>query len=116
MCTSIGIMNRGELVTSGRIDEVMTAVFGGNRISVTVDGDIEPAVIILKQHAGVKVESVGENEIMLTHTLDNESVAKLIAGMIAQGIIVTGFSRKEGNLETLFMQLTGGESNDESDS
>jgi ABC-2 type transport system ATP-binding protein len=116
MCTSIGIMNHGELVTSGRIDEVMTEVFGGNRISVTVDGDIEPAVMILKQQAGVKVESVGENEIMLTHTLDNESFAKLIAGMIAQGTVVTGFSRKEGNLETLFMQLTGGEKNDESDS
>jgi ABC-2 type transport system ATP-binding protein len=116
MCTSIGIMNRGELVTAGRIDEVMTEVFGGNRISVTVDGDIEPAVMILKQQAGVKVESVGENEIMLTHTLDNESFAKLIAGIIAQGTVVTGFSRKEGNLETLFMQLTGGENNDESDS
>ena len=38
-------------------------------------------------------------------------MAKLISHMIDTGIVVTGFHKKEGNLETLFMQLTGGEEN-----
>jgi ABC-2 type transport system ATP-binding protein len=111
MCTSIGIMNKGQLVMAGQIDEVMTQVFGGNRISVSVEGEIEPAVRILKEQAGIHVESVGEKEILLTHTLDDAAFAQQIAYMIGQGIVVTGFRKQAGNLETLFMQLTGGQEN-----
>jgi ABC-2 type transport system ATP-binding protein len=109
MCNSIGIMNKGHLVTAGQIEDVMTQVFGGNRILVSVEGDIEPAVRILKEQAGIRVASVGEKEIQLTHTLEDAAFAQLIAHMITQGVVVTGFQKQAGNLETLFMQLTGGQ-------
>jgi ABC-2 type transport system ATP-binding protein len=111
MCNSIGIMNKGHLVTAGQIEDVMTQVFGGNRILVSVEGDIEPAVRILKEQAGIRVASVGEKEIQLTHTLEDAAFAQLIAHMITQGVVVTGFQKQAGNLETLFMQLTGGQEN-----
>jgi ABC-2 type transport system ATP-binding protein len=109
MCTGIGIMNRGRLVTAGKMENVMTQVFGGNRIAVSVEGEIEPAVHLLKEQAGIRVESVGEKEIQLTHTLEDAAFAQVIAQMIGQGIVVTGFQKQAGNLETLFMQLTGGQ-------
>ena len=68
-------------------------------------------MLLLKEQAGIKVESVGEKEITISHTLSEEEMAKLISHMIDTGSIVTGFHKKEGNLETLFMQLTGGEEN-----
>lgn len=111
MCNSIGIMNRGNLVAAGKIEDVMTSVFGNNRMVISVSGAMEPAVLLLKEQAGIKVESVGEKEITISHTLSEEEMAKLISHMIDTGIVVTGFHKKEGNLETLFMQLTGGEEN-----
>lgn len=111
MCNSIGIMNRGNLVAAGKIEDVMTSVFGNNRMVISVSRAMEPAVLLLKEQAGIKVESVGEKEITISHTLSEEEMAKLISHMIDTGIIVTGFHKKEGNLETLFMQLTGGEEN-----
>lgn len=109
MCNSIGIMDHGKLVEAGNIEDVMEHVFGGNRIVVSVHGEMEPAVRMLKEHPQIKVESVGEKEIHISHAMKEEEIAQLIAQMIQNGIIVTGFYKEEGNLESLFMQLTGGQ-------
>ena len=106
---SIGIMDHGKLVEAGNIEDVMEHVFGGNRIVVSVHGEMEPAVRMLKEHPQIKVESVGEKEIHISHAMKEEEIAQLIAQMIQNGIIVTGFYKEEGNLESLFMQLTGGQ-------
>lgn len=111
MCNSIGIMNHGRLVAAGRIEDVMGTVFGSNRLIISVGSEMEPAVLMVKEQAGVKVESVGEKEIRIAHTLSEEEIAKMIAHMIQSGVVVTGFHKQEGNLETLFMQLTGGTEN-----
>ena len=97
MCNSIGIMNRGHLVTAGKIDDVMSQVFGNNQIIITVEGDMEPAVRMLKEHVNVKVESVGEKEIRISHSLTQMEIAQLIAELIGRGILVTGFHTQEGN-------------------
>ena len=81
----------------------------GNRIVVSVHGEMEPAVRMLKEHPQIRVESVGEKEIHISHAMKEEEIAQLIAQMIQNGIIVTGFYKEEGNLESLFMQLTGGQ-------
>ena len=111
MCNSIGIMNRGHLVIAGKIDDVMSQVFGKNQIIITIEGDMEPAVRMLKEHVNVKVESVGEKEIRIFHSLTQMEIAQLIAELIGRGILVTGFHTQEGNLEALFMELTGGAEN-----
>lgn len=107
MCNSIGIMDHGNLVASGRIEDVMEGVFGGNRLVVTLDEGRETAVRIASEYAGVKVESVGEHELKLSHNMSKQEIAKLIGAMIAQDVVVTGFHKQEGSLETLFMRVTG---------
>ena len=99
MCNSIGIMNRGHLVIAGKIDDVMSQVFGKNQIIITIEGDMEPAVRMLKEHVNVKVESVGEKEIRIFHSLTQMEIAQLIAELIGRGILVTGFHTQEGNLD-----------------
>lgn len=111
MCNSIGIMNHGNLVTAGKIEDVMESVFGGNRLSIEVTEGMEMAVRLLKERAGIKVESVGEKEIQLVHSINEKEIAGMIGEMIGLGVVVTGFHKQEGNLESLFMQLTGGAQN-----
>lgn len=107
MCNSIGIMNHGNLVAAGRIEDVMEGVFGNNQIIVTLEEGRETAVRIANEHAGVKVDSVGEHELKLSHNMTKQEIAKLIGTMIAEGVVVTGFHKQEGDLETLFMRVTG---------
>lgn len=108
MCNSIGIMNRGQLVRAGLIEDIMQQVAGGKRINIHVVSDMEPAVRIMKEQTGVAVESVRENELIISHGGTDEEVCALIAQLIQNGVILTGFHREEGSLESLFMQLTGG--------
>lgn len=108
MCDSIGIMNRGQLVTAGRIEDIMQQVAGGKRIHIRVESDMEPAVRMLKEQAGVAVESVRENELIITHSGTDEDICGLIGRLIQNQVLLTGFYKEEGSLESLFMQLTGG--------
>ena len=108
MCTSIGIMNRGQLVTAGRIEDIMQKLSNDKRIHVRVASEMEPVVRMMKEQAGVVVESVREDEIIINHNGTDEQLCALIGYLIQNKVIVTGFNKEEGNLESLFMQLTGG--------
>lgn len=108
MCNSIGIMNHGQLITAGRIENIMQQISGGNRIHIQASANIETAIRILKEHAGVLVESVRENEIVISRNGTDEELSALIGELIQNQVILTGFYREEGSLESLFMQLTGG--------
>lgn len=108
MCNSIGIMNRGQLITAGRIEDIMQQITGGKRIHIQVISNIETAVRILKEQAGVTVESVRENEIIISNNSTDEQISALIGQLIQNQVVLTGFYREEGSLESLFMQLTGG--------
>ena len=108
MCTSIGIMNHGQLITAGRIEEIMYQLSGGKRIHIQISSEMETAVRILKEHAGVVLESVMENEAIITNSGTDEEISALIGALLQNKVILTGFYKEEGNLESLFMQLTGG--------
>ena len=108
MCTSIGIMNGGQLVTAGRIEDIMQQLSGGQRIHIQVVSDMETAVRLLKEEAYVRVDAVRENEIIVTNSGTDEETSALIGRLIQNQVILTGFYKEEGNLESLFMQLTGG--------
>lgn len=108
MCTSIEIMNHGQLITAGRIEEIMYQLSGGKRIHIQISSEMETAVRILKEHAGVVLESVMENEVIITNSGTDEEISALIGALLQNKVILTGFYKEEGNLESLFMQLTGG--------
>ena len=108
MCNSIGIMNHGQLITAGRIEDIMQQLSGGNRIHVQVASGMETAVRLMKEQAGFAVESVRENEMIISGNGTEERISALIGLLIQNQVILTGFYKEEGSLETLFMQLTGG--------
>lgn len=107
MCSSIGIMNRGSLVAAGRIEDVMEGVFGNNQLVITLDEGRETAIRIINEYTKVSVDSVGEHEIKLSHNMTKPEIARMVGAMIAGGVVVTGFHKQEGDLETLFMRVTG---------
>lgn len=108
MCNSIGIMNRGQLLIAGRIEDVMGQIGGGNRMHIQIASGMETALRILKEQAGIKIESVRENEILILSNCTDQEINGFIGLMIQSQVILTGFYKEEGSLETLFMQLTGG--------
>ncbi len=107
MCNSIGIMDHGNLVAAGHMEDVMEGVFGSNQLIITLEEGHETAVRIANEHTKVKIDSVGEHEMKLSHNMTKQEIAKMIGVMIEHDVVVTGFHKQEGNLETLFMRVTG---------
>ena len=107
MCNSIGIMDRGHLVAAGHIEDIMEGVFGGDKLIITLEEGRETALRIASEHVKVKVESAGEHELKLSHTMTKQEIAKMVGTMIANDVVVTGFHKQEGSLESLFMRVTG---------
>ena len=108
MCTSIGIMDKGKLMTSGNIDAIMQKLENHKRIHINIGENMETAVRLLKEQAYAKVESVREQEMIITYEGADKELALMISELIQKDVIVQGFYKEKGNLESLFMQLTGG--------
>ena len=108
MCNSIGIMNRGQLMTAGKIEDVMQHFGGGRKLHIRVISEMEQAVRLMQEQAGAVLESVRENEIIVSYQGTDEQTGMLLQNMVQNHIVVTDFYREAGTLESLFMQLTGG--------
>ncbi len=108
MCNSIGIMNHGQLITAGRIEYIMQQISGGKKMHIQIASGMETAIRILKEQVGARIESVRENEIIMLFNGADEEISALIGLMLQNHVVLGGFYREEGSLESLFMQVTGG--------
>lgn len=112
MCSSIGIMDRGKLVTSGSIDEIMNGImsdtFGGKKIHIRISAGMENAVRLMMEYPNVVVDSVREDEMIITYSGTDEEISALIGRLIQAQVVLTGFFQEAGSLESLFMKMTGG--------
>ena len=106
MCSSIGIMTHGNLITAGKIDDIMQQINGGNKICINVYDQIENTVLLLKEIPSVRIESVREDNIIIQFAGDNNAQSALLYHLMQHGAKISGFSKQKGSLEDLFMKVT----------
>ena len=109
MCNSIGIMEKGNLISSGKVEEITKQSRHANPLTIQVLGNKDPAIQILRQTPLVEKISIRDNEIIIAFTGEDEEMAALLTSLVSGGVQIYNFHREEGNLETLFMEITGGE-------
>lgn len=114
ICTSIGIMEAGRLVTSGQIEEMRRDLQVHRLIQVRIIGEITPLKEVLLNQEHVKSITDGR-EVELTpdivrfdFTGSDEELSHLLAHLVEQKIQVISFSEEVGDLEDVFMQATKG--------
>lgn len=115
MCTSIGIMDRGQLVTSGHVDEIMGKSGGGMKIHIRIAGqDVdhemsrEKLQLVLSEQPGVTKVSFTEDEVLVSFSGNEMDSAMLLRKLVESGINVSGFYKEKEDLESLFLEITGG--------
>lgn len=106
MCSSIGIIKKGELLQQGSIEEIVSAVNTSNPILMRVCDDQKKALDFLRKNRMVQALAIDGQEFQFTFTGSAQEEADLLNQMVMQGIRVLSFARKRDNLETIFMQLT----------
>ena len=113
LCTSVGIIEQGKLLFSGKVDEILALAKVGQVVRLVVTERTEDAATLLRSVNGIKcVDVVTENgQSRIDVTIDSTAsleVSELPNRLIAQGFRIASMQGEQVNLETAFMRLTKG--------
>lgn len=106
MCTDIGIIDQGHMILSGSMKEIMARVDQSNPLMITVYRNMDKAMAILRSHSCVRTISIKDNCLSVGFTGDVQDEVLLLQQLVDAEVLVNGFYRQQGNLESLFMQIT----------
>lgn len=106
MCTNVGIVENGKMVLSGTVDEIMSKFNGSNPIVIEIVEGQENIIAFLKQEKQVETISINSNRVYVVFKGNRLDEAKLLQRLLGQGAMISSFGRAEGNLESLFMEIT----------
>jgi len=106
ICTDIGIMDRGGIMTTGKVSEILNRIENSNPLRITLLSGTQTAMGIFKRNPYVRSVSVSGKTFMLNFDGTEEDEAVLLQQLIDADIPVKGFMREAGSLESFFMQMT----------
>lgn len=109
LCTSIGIIEQGHMVLEGSMEHITEQVNSSKPLLIQVFSNMEMALAILKSHPCVQTIAVKRDEIKVGFLGDRQDEAALLQQLIDADVMVSGFMREKGSLESLFMQVTARE-------
>jgi ABC-2 type transport system ATP-binding protein len=114
ICTSIGIMEAGQMVAYGNLEEMRRQLQVHQLIHVRVLGDTNPLKEMLFQEElvqgvidGTQIEQTPD-VVQFDFLGNDEQLSQLLAKLIHSNISVISFSEEVGDLEDVFMKATKG--------
>ncbi len=109
LCTSIGIIDKGRMVISGSVSEIMQQVYSKKVIRIKVIEKVEEAVTLLSEYPFIDKLVSGEDTIQAGFEGDEGDMGRVLRELVTRGIPVVSFSQLDGNLEDIFMKVTRGD-------
>ena len=109
LCSVVGIMDHGKLQAYGSINDILRQMNHGRTLQLRPLAMSESLIRMLNENPNVSnlIENVQDCEFRFTG--NDEDVARLLTDLVTRDVPVLSFHEKEGNLEEMFMQLTGGD-------
>jgi len=108
MCTSIGIIERGELLFAGSLDDAFRKAGAGERIEVRVEGDAAAAAALLETDSRVQRVVAEDGRAVVDLAPGEHGHHFLIETLVAGGVRIVAFTPKQQKLEDVFLRLTKG--------
>ncbi len=116
LCNTVGIIERGELIFSGAISEILARTRLGRTIQVRVTERTGDAAHVLSAAPGVAKVAITESDHgpQINLTLDEQHARGLVdvsdipSRLVNAGFRVAHFAEEKADLETAFMRLTKG--------
>lgn len=107
-CTSIGIIERGQLLMHGPIDDVYRRIRSTRVIRIDVLERMDEALSIIRGLPETVDVSTNHRHVTVELAADDAVVSALLERLISSGVRVASFAEKEPSLEDVFMLVTKG--------
>jgi len=108
LCTTVGIIEQGDLLFHGSIQDIVRRVKSGTKLHVRVTEQQDLAALLLQRTAGIKNVEQQDGKLVVElekQTHDFTGIAKLL---LDNNFRIRELREEEVNLETAFMRLTKG--------
>jgi len=108
MCDRVGIIEQGELVTTGLVEEIRKQAQPHSRIVVVVLSRASEVALWLEERGGLSDIKQDGDQLAFTHTGDRADEAVLLRELVVAGFEVSEFRVHEKSLEDIFLHVTQG--------
>jgi len=107
-CTSIGIIERGEMLISGPIDEVYRKIRGSRQVEIRFTNSMDVGLSVIRSCEGCQNVLIDGDKVVADIDLDDEGLASVFAELAANRVGISSFYEREPTLEDVFMMVTKG--------
>jgi ABC-2 type transport system ATP-binding protein len=105
-CTSIGIIEEGQLLASGRVSEILYQLQRGLRLEIEATAGMPRLLEILQIHEGVTNLESRDGKARCRWNLAREALPDLHRSIVNAGIDLVSLSATVDNLEDIYMKIS----------
>jgi ABC-2 type transport system ATP-binding protein len=107
-CTSIGIIERGQLLMHGPIDEVYRRIRGNRIVEIKFLDKMQEGLSLIRSKAYTRNVLVEDHRASVELATTDAEAAQLLAELTRAGVKMSSFAEKDPTLEDVFMLVTKG--------
>ena len=107
-CTSIGIIERGQLLMHGPIDDVYRRIQGTPTVVCQMGNNFDKGLSIIRSNPDVRDVQVDGQKVTIEFATPESETGDLLKKLVNQDVEVSNFGIREPNLEDVFMMVTKG--------
>ena len=107
-CTSVGIIERGQLLMQGPIDEVYRQIRRNRFVELRFVSGRDAGLAVLRSTPSLRSLDVMPERVTAELETDDEGLATLLEELIAAGVRLRSFHDRDPTLEDVFMTVTQG--------
>ncbi|MCY3006680.1 MAG: ABC transporter ATP-binding protein [Planctomycetota bacterium] len=107
-CTSIGIIERGQLLMHGTIDSVYRQIRRNRIVEIRFVENQDAGVSIVRSDPAMRGIEIDGNRVTAEFETDDQGLSNLMKKLVDGGVKMRSFSDKDPTLEDVFMLVTKG--------
>jgi ABC-2 type transport system ATP-binding protein len=107
-CTSIGIIERGQLLMHGPINDVYRRIRGNRLIEIKFIDGMEAGLSVIRSNPHTRDVQIEDHQVLVELATDDDGVSALLGQLSQSGARLRSFYDREPTLEDVFMLVTKG--------
>jgi ABC-2 type transport system ATP-binding protein len=105
-CTSIGILEEGRLLASGRVEDILEQLQPGLRLDIEITKGLSQLVRLLEEHENVSHVEAEDGRVRCRWRGSREELPELHRRIVAGGVDLVALAVKTDNLEDIYMKIS----------
>ncbi|MBI4499046.1 MAG: ABC transporter ATP-binding protein [Chloroflexi bacterium] len=106
LCNVVGIVDHGQMVALGTVEEIVAQLGAQRRIEVRVLDRAEEAAALLRDQPEVRDLETEDRLVRVDFQGDDAAMHRVLRGLVEAGIPVTAFGAISRGLEDIFLTIT----------